>query len=132
MDIIKIDALNDFSELKSIINNMDTEVYDKLSKFHDSFYFYEEGDLTMYAIIDEPKIQVLKEFYRDYNVRYTMTNITKDVLYGFVKIYGDDDFNFGLKKFVKDCLTVDVILDKILEHGIDKLTDDDKILLDSM
>jgi hypothetical protein len=131
MEIVRINAFNDISEMKSIQSNLTEIEYDILRNFHDTFHFYEESHNVMYAIIDSPKLDRLKTFYNNYSINYEITNITKDVLYGLTKLDGSSDFKDGVYDFIKDCLTVDIILDKISELGIDTLTDYDKGILEN-
>jgi len=120
------------SETDHIIN-----LYRKISMVE---YTNESGHECMYALLDKHLIEKLDQLYKKYAIKFEVIDITKDVIFdNFVKIKYKDCNNREvqneiiqlIKEFKSNWVTKDDILDKILEKGIDSLTDFDLNVLDS-
>jgi hypothetical protein len=88
---------------------------------------------TAYCFLDNYKCEKLVKIFKKYNVLIEHRDITNKVLFGGVKITESDcvdTFDKLSKNFMIDNLTIDDILDKINEMGIESLTEIDKKILE--
>jgi hypothetical protein len=95
---------------------------------------------ALFAVLNEPDLVKLKNLYTKYNINYTINDLSKEVLFDipFNIRYKDSNMRnvtLKIKKIIKDYkknwTTTDVVLDKILELGIESLTDFDYSVLKS-
>lgn len=91
----------------------------------------ENGFITAYAIGSKSDVDVLTSLLYKYEVAFSITDVTKDVLIGkyLPKVLVDSDY---FKTFIIENLTPDIVLDKISEMGIDSLSEIDKLVLENI
>jgi len=82
--------------------------------------------IVSYVICTELDLEKLKTFLYKYKVLFEVENITKKFLKGHEKV--DDEI---FLKYLEHNLTINDVLDKISEIGIESLTDIDKKILKS-
>lgn len=129
------DLINKFrdiplSEIEFILN---------LSKYFEHIDINcKENKSGLFGIMADSYKERLETFFRKYSIPYTVCDISKDALFdnpidfSYQDNLGNDISN-ELKTFVfnfkKNYITQDDVLDKILEKGMDSLTDFDKNIL---
>ncbi len=144
MKIYNIKTKNTQDEIDKIIVKMSvpeldyiTNLYSKISMVE---YTDEVGFECMFAILDDYYLSKIKDCYNSYNLIFEVFDITKVVVFDeHIKIRYKNYFGQSrqleiaslFKKYKKNWITKDDILDKILEKGIDSLTDFDLDVLDS-
>ncbi len=144
MKIYNIKTKNTQDEIDKIIVKMSvpeldyiTNLYSKISMVE---YTDEVGFECMFAILDDYYLSKIKDCYNSYNLIFEVFDITKVVVFDeHIKIRYKNYFGQSrqleiaslFKKYKKNWVTKDDILDKILEKGIDSLTDFDLDVLDS-
>ena len=107
----------------------------------------EDGDDQLIAVEDFGDFEVIYSFLPFYkaerflallekfNILIDYKDVTEDVLMArekgreFIGTFQDDTYKRVLERFSEDTLTVDMVLDKINEQGIDSLTDLDREVL---
>jgi len=116
---------------KEFIYKMSLEI-DYLD-FQDKF-----GKSGMFAVVDDWYINKINEFYTKLKINYKIVDLTKEAFMGDkIDVTYFNELNENISKEVKDLIykfkedftDVDVVLDKILEKGIDSLTEFDKSFL---
>ena len=129
--ISKIKDMSDF-EVENIQN-----IYKKFSMVE---YTNESGHECMFAIIDDFLLEKISKIYTSYNLEFQIIDMTKHVKFdiNFRTSYKNE---YGLsvkrkilsliKEYKQNWTDKDDILDKILEKGIDSLTDFDLDILNS-
>jgi len=144
MKIYNIKTKNTQYEIDKIIMKMSqseldyiTNLYSKISMVE---YTDEIGFECMFAIIDDYYLRKVKECYSNYNLIFEIFDITKDVIFGekikikYKNYLGNSqqiEIAALFSKYKRNWITKDDILDKILEKGIDSLTDFDLDVLNS-
>jgi hypothetical protein len=144
MKIYNIKTKNTQDEIDKIIVKMSvpeldyiTNLYSKISMVE---YTDEVGFECMFAILDDYYLSKIKDCYNSYNLIFEVFDITKVVVFDeHIKIRYKNYFGQSrqleiaslFKKYKKNWITKDDILDKILEKGIDSLTDFDLDVLNS-
>jgi hypothetical protein len=97
-----------------------------------------ENKTGLFGIMADCYVEKLENFFQKYSIPYTIRDMSKDAFFdNTIEIsYKDssgNDITDKLKTFVfnfkKDYITQDDVLDKILEKGINSLTDFDKDVL---
>lgn len=103
-------------------------------------YTNESGNECMYALLDTTLIERLNNLYKKYAIKFEVIDLTKEVIFdNYIKMkYKDsknrdvkNDIIYLIKEFKSNWVTKDDILDKILEKGIDSLSDTDLEILNS-
>lgn len=126
--IFKI-TLSESEEIDKIFKNL------KVVEFTD-----ERRKESLFAVLSESDLKKIENLYLKYDINYTVKDLTKEVLFDipFNTRYKDSYMrNVSLKiknlikYYKKNWTTSDVVLDKILELGIDSLTDFDYSVLKS-
>jgi hypothetical protein len=144
MKIYNVKTKNKQDEIDDIIMKMSqtevdyiTNLYSKISMVE---YTDEFGFECMFAILDDYYLSKIKDCYNSYSLIFEIFDITKDVVFDEnIKIRYKNylgrsqqlEITSLFKKYKKDWITKDDILDKILEKGIDSLTDFDLDVLNS-
>lgn len=104
-------------------------------------YTNDDGKECMFCIMSESDMSILSKCYRKYGVKFRFVDLSKDVLFdNLFNISFKNKYGFSSKqkisklilKFKKLNTTPDVILDKILEKGIQSLTKFDKSILEKV
>jgi len=131
-------------EINEIIMNMSNTEVDCIQSLYNSIsiveYTNELGNECMFSILDDYHLNKLSEFLEKYSLNFKVFDLTNDVIFdynfktNFKNEFGrtiEDDILNLIKKFKKNFISKDDILDKILERGIDSLTDFDLDILNS-
>ena len=97
-----------------------------------------ENKTGLFGIMTDCYVEKLENFFQKYSIPYTIRDMSKDAFFDNVIDFSyqdssGDDITNELKTFVynfkKNYITLDDVLDKILEKGINSLTDFDKNVL---
>jgi len=117
------------SELEFILN---------FSKYFDHVDINFENKTGLFGIMADCYVEKLENFFQKYSIPYTVRDMSKDAFFDNVIDFSyqdssGNDITNELKTFVynfkKNYITLDDVLDKILEKGINSLTDFDKNVL---
>lgn len=121
------DQPNQLLENKIENYGFDFEVYDGLK---DCIVFEQEidGNLQEIILVDENQFQLIISIFETCEIKFVYKDITMDVLYSRVS-FDDEEFQDKIDEFVKNNLTLDLILDKINLYGVKSLTDFEKTFL---
>lgn len=144
MKFYKIETDHTQLEIDKIIFKLtltESEEIDKIFRNLNVVEFTDERRKeSLFAVLNETDLEKLKNLYTKYNINYTINDLSKEVLFDipFNIRYKDSNMRnvtLKIKKLIKDYkknwTTTDVVLDKILELGIESLTDFDYSVLKS-
>ncbi len=144
MKIYNVKTRNTQDEIDDIIMNMSQTEVDYITSLYSKIlmveYTDEVGFECMFAILDDYYLSKIKDCYNSYSLIFEIFDITKEVIFDekikirYKNYLGQSkqlEIASLFKKYKKDWITKDDILDKILEKGIDSLTDFDLDVLDS-
>lgn len=133
------------SEIDEILYSMSLQDAQQIEKIYSMFDFVEytskNGFECMFCIVDENDLSELSKSYNKFNIKYEFIDLTKSVFYdnkfpiNFKNQYGltvKSKVSKLIEKFKTEFITSDIILDKILEKGIESLTDFDKSILEKV
>ena len=133
------------SEIDEILYSMSLDDAKQIEKIYSMFDFVEytskNGFECMFCIVDENDLLALSKSYNKFDIKHDFFDLTKSVFYdnkfpiNFKNQYGltvKSKVSKLIEKFKIEFTTSDIILDKILEKGIDSLTDFDKSVLESV
>jgi hypothetical protein len=142
MKLIKAKVDLTFFELVSIFENVpfeELEIIYNMSKYFDYIDInYSDKKSGFFAIMADSYKQRVEDFFQKHSISYKFNDLSKDVFfdnpieYEFKDESGDDiseQVKDLIQKFKINHTTSDDVLDKILEKGIDSLTDFDKSIL---
>jgi|ERR1035437_1325885 hypothetical protein len=140
MILINIKTQHTSKALEAMIKVLDDARIERLKSLYRSFehleYLLENDYVGMFASVDEKTLEILKTEYTKIGVNFIIDDITKSVLFGTTPRISDinkhDDLRKFISHFVNDNLTLDVVLDKINENGIESLSLKDKKILESV
>jgi len=140
MILINIKTQHTSKALESMIKVLDNARIESLKSLYRSFehleYLLVNNHVGMFANVDEKTLETLKSEYTKIGVTFTIEDITKSVLFGTHPTISDvnkhDDLRKFISHFVNDNLTLNIVLDKINEKGIDSLSLKDKKILESV
>jgi hypothetical protein len=132
-------------EIDEILYSMSLDNAKQIEKIYSMFDFVEytskNGFECMFCIVDENDLLALSKSYNKFDIKHDFFDLTKNVFYdnkfpiNFKNQYGltvKSKVSKLIEKFKIEFTTSDIILDKILEKGIDSLTDFDKSVLESV
>lgn len=144
MKFYNVTTTNKQFEIDEIIMNMSDSEVDSIQRLYDSIsmveYTNDSGHECMFVIIDNFYLSRLKDFLGKYSLSFKLFNLTKKVIFDeyfkikFKNQFGriiEDDVIKLIDEFKRNWVSKDDILDKILEKGIDSLTDLDLDILNS-
>lgn len=138
MKFIKIVTEHTMEQLDYISNSMldsDNDILLNIFDKYDYINFRNDiGNICTYIIIDSD-IDKLLDIYNNYNIRFTIFDISKDVLFDLIKSDGfvyDSFINEFINNYINSNIDVDVVLDKINELGIKSLNERDNSILKSI
>ena len=144
MRFCKVTTTNVQYEIDRIIMSMTPSETDYIVNLYGQIslveYTDENGFECMFAILDEYLINKLDIIYKKYGIKFNIIDITNSVIFddpiktkykNHKGISCNKDILNLMKKFKNNWVTKDDILDKILEKGIDSLTDFDLDILNS-
>lgn len=114
-----------FSEMRDILTNED---FNRIA-----FCENEESHDILYTFLNDFKNEELSKLFEKHKVLIHFSDITKDVLkqINLNKGLSSGEFKPLFDEFISENLTIDFILDKINEVGIESLTDFDYKILKS-
>lgn len=131
-------------EIDEIIMNMsntEVEVIEKLYKLISMVeYTNDLGNECMFIISDKYYLLELESLFNKYSIQFRILDLTKEVLFDYsfktkfkneFKRSVENDILNLIKKYKSEWTTKDDILDKIIEKGIDSLTDFDLDILNN-
>ena len=117
----------------------------KLKNIYSSFEFVEytntSGNECMFCVVDDYELSNISNCYRKHNIIFKVIELTKDVLFdNSFKINYKNQYGFNIKDRVVELIsnfkyqntTPDIVLDKIIEKGIESLTDFDHSILEKV
>lgn len=144
MKFYRIETYHTQLEIDKIIFKLtlsESEEIDKIFKNLNVVEFTDERRKeSLFAVLTETDLEKIKNIYIKYHINYSVTDLTKEVLFDipFNVRYKDSymrNVSLKIRKMIKDYkknwTTPDVVLDKILELGIESLTDFDYSVLRS-
>lgn len=142
MKLIKVKTKLTSSELSSIFENCSIEELEtilNMSKYFDYIDVnYTDKKSGFFAIMSDSYKQRIEEFFQKNSIGYKFDDLSKDAYFdNTIEVEftneSNEDISQQLKdlvfKFKKNHTTIDDVLDKIIEKGIDSLTDFDKSIL---
>lgn len=131
-------------DINKIILKMSVPETEYINKLYGQISMVEYTDdinfECMFAILDDFLFQKISNLYQKYEMKFQIKDLTKEVILDtnfrirFDNCYGRSvqlDVIKLIKDFKNNCISKDDILDKILEKGIDSLTDFDLDILSS-
>ena len=131
-------------DINKIILKMSVPETEYINKLYGQISMVEYTDDSnfecMFAILDDFLFQKISNLYQKYEIKFQIKDLTKEVILDtnfrirFDNCYGRSvqlDVIKLIKDFKNNCISKDDILDKILEKGIDSLTDFDLDILSS-
>ena len=118
------DQPNQLLENKIEDYGLDFDVYDGLK---DCIGYEQEidGNLQEILLIDSNQLEVIVSILETCEIKFVYQDITIDVLHSRVS-FDDEEFQDQIDEFVKNNLTLDLILDKINLYCVKSLTDFEK------
>ena len=142
MKLIKVKTKLTSSELLSVFENCsieELEVILNMSKYFDYIDVdYSDKKSGFFAIMADSYKQRIEDFFQKHSIGYKFDDLSKDAYFDnpidieFTN-ENNEDISHQLKelvfKFKQNHTTTDDVLDKIIEKGIDSLTDFDKSIL---
>ncbi len=144
MKFYKITSTHNQDDIDEIIMSMSSTEVDYINSLYKRIsmieYTDENGNECMFAILDDFLIDKLSDLYRKYSLKFNLFDITKDVIFdNKVKINYKNYNGKSVKNKISDLInefktnwvTKDDILDKILEKGINSLSEFDYCVLNS-
>ena len=134
-ELTRLELISKFDTIPLI----DLEVIFNMSKYFDYLDFtYTKDKSGFFAIMVDSYRERIEDFLQKNSINYNYKDISKDILFDnpVDSNYTDDDgedISEKVKdlflKYKKNHTTQDDVLDKILEKGVDSLTDFDKNIL---
>jgi hypothetical protein len=131
MFVYKINTELTKNEAEELYKNLTFQEIEDLEGYDMKAYDVEiNGKMSSYVITTRYVLTRIILFFRQKNLDFTYEDITDDVLFSQIKFH-DDDFNKNIDDFINENITVDHILDKINQFGIESLTDSDRKKLEN-
>lgn len=139
MKFVNIVTLHTSNSLELISNELSEVLVDELKSLYQTFehleYTLENGHVGMFAVIDEHTLTKLVTEYIKCGINFSVTDITKETLFGNIPIIlgfeKQSELNQLIRDFISDNLSLDIVLEKINEKGEDSLSYFDKLVLKS-
>ena len=98
----------------------------------------EDGSNSLFLFIDKSKIDQIIKYSESNNILEFSKEISMDILMDRIEsddfhktFFKRDEFTNMLNNFIRENLTIDIVLDKINENGIDSLKELDYQVLNS-
>ena len=110
------------------LSSVEIEELESLDIISDDIEY--DGLITSYIICNDYTITKVESFLTRKNVNYNLKDISIDILVGKISLK-NTTFEKQTDKFIEEFLTVDIVLDKINESGVESLTEIDKKWLKS-
>lgn len=144
MRFYKITTTKHQKQIDEIIMSMSSTEVDYVSTLYNKISMVEFTDEKeyecMFAILDKYLLNKISELYLKYSIDHKIFDLTKDIIFDnnlklSYKNYRNQPVKNEvlklIKLFKKDWTTKDDVLDKILEKGINSLSDFDLEILNS-
>ena len=131
MFVYKIDTKLTKKEAEDLYKSLTFQEVEDLESYDMKAFDIEiNGKMSSYIITNRYVLTRIILFFRQRSIEFSYEDITDDVFFNQIK-FEDDDFNKNIDEFIKENITVDHILDKINQFGIESLTDTDKMKLEN-
>lgn len=131
-------------DIDMIILNMSISDFDDLRYIYSLFdyveYTNDEGNECMFCVVSDFELSKIKEIFLRFEIDFTFEDLSKDIFYDNkfkinFKSYKGLSLKNSIKKLIDDFkennITIDIILDKILEKGISSLSSFDYKILNN-
>jgi hypothetical protein len=131
MFVYKIDTKLTKKEAEDLYKSLTFQEVEDLESYDMKAFDIEiNGKMSSYVITSRYVLTRIILFFRQRNIEFNYDDITDDVFFNQIK-FDDDDFSKNIDEFIRENITVDHILDKINQFGIESLTDVDKMKLEN-
>ena len=131
MFVYKIDTKLTKEQAEDIYDNLTHQEIQDLESYKLVAYDVENnGMMTSYVVVNRYVLTRIIIFLRQKDIDFDYEDISNDVLTGVTK-FKDTPIEKEIIQFIVDNITVDNVLDKINQFGIDSLTETDKKCLES-
>lgn len=130
MKFYKFDIFETKEKISYVENNIPKCILEKLQNLPGDTLdtWVSDKHLVSYVYIKETDLDFFLNIFFDNNINFKFIDITFDVMIGNYK-FSDNDFDSLKSDYIKDNLTVDIVLDKINIKGIKSLSNLDKLVL---
>jgi len=140
MKFIKIKTQYTPEQLELIFSNLSEELQDNIEELFYSFRYIEyknkNNNQHMFMFGEEDKVQELMDLFKNLNLNFISSNITEDILSGNLPRLEDKHTDAMLRilmsEFLEQNQTLDNILDKISDKGMENLNNYDLHLLEQI
>lgn len=132
MRFFKLRIYESNERLKEIENSLSKDIIEKIDNINVNSYDIRisENELISYFYIDENDLYFITDIFYENSVRFDYEDITFDVIIDKYK-FNDSEFELFKKDYIKNNITLDIVLDKINIEGIKSLSEMDLNLLKS-
>lgn len=134
--MIKLNIFND-AQNQAFENEIQPAMGKIFDENDDQFIAVEEinGADVLFLFVEQSKINALIDLLNEHNMIDFTKEVSEEVLMGdldaeFIKVMQSDEFKSMFDAFILKNLSSDMVLDKIIEKGIESLTENDKIVLE--
>lgn len=139
MEFIKLETQHTSEQLEVIFSNLSEELQGEIEELYSLFKYIEftnnKGNQCMFLFGEKDIINNLFGSFYSLDINFTTDNITEDILKGNLPTLEDKHTNAMLRiiidEFLQQNQTIDNILDKISESGIESLNNYDKSILEN-
>ena len=153
--VFQLELLNSLEEIEQITDNVENILtLDEIVSIENNVIAADVSKIKDYIIINQSFIEQFKQLMSKCGLKFKMTNIINDVwnmnnIKEFISLFGDEDLNPELtqqffpglqgnfekineilKVVVESQFTLNDVLDKINEQGIDSLNELNKYILE--
>jgi hypothetical protein len=130
MFVYRIDTNLTKEEAEDIYKNLTFEELEDLESFDMKAYDIEINDtMSSFVITTRDVLARIILFLRYNQIEFEYEDISDEILMGKT-LFKDSDFQNDIENFIKENTTIDCILDKINQFGIDCLSEFDKKFLE--
>lgn len=132
MKFFKLKTYETVERLKEIDDRLPQDISEKVQSMPGDAFDdrISENEMISYFHIDENDFYFIIDILLENFVKLEYEDITSDVLMDKYE-FKDVDFEIVKKDYIKNNITLDIVLDKINLKGINSLNDIDKELLES-
>lgn len=132
MKIFKLKTYETAERIKEIDDRLPQDISDRIQSMPGDAFDdrISENEMISYFHIDENDFYFIIDILLENSVKLEYEDITFDVLMDKYE-FKDEDFEIVKKDYIKNNITLDIVLDKINLKGINSLNDIDKELLES-
>lgn len=132
MRFFKLKTYETVERLKEIDDRLPQDISEKVQSMPGDAFDdrISENEMISYFHIDENDFYFIIDILLENFVKLEYEDITFDVLMDKYE-FKDEDFEIVKKDYIKNNITLDIVLDKINLKGINSLNDIDKELLES-